>query len=74
MFFPLSHLKCKLLISEAPETILCALAVRGLCMELCVRLGELSTTAPVVLQQFGQFMVLLPGQSTELGCTYFNPL
>lgn len=35
-------------------------------MKLCVRLGQLSATAPVVLQQFSQFVVFLPRQSVEL--------
>lgn len=60
-FFLLPHLKRQLLISEAPQTALCALTFGGLRVQLCVRLGQLSSTAPVVLQEFGQFVVFLPG-------------
>lgn len=43
-------------------------------MKQCVRLGQLSTAAPVILKKFGQFVVLLSGKSTELCSTHFNAL
>lgn len=57
--FSLLYLKRQLLISETPQTALCALTFRRLCVQLCMRLGQLSPTAPVILQKFGQFVVLL---------------
>ncbi|TNN38589.1 hypothetical protein EYF80_051252 [Liparis tanakae] len=69
-----THLERELLVPEAPEAVLSALAVGGLRVQQRVGLAQLPATAPVVLQQLGQLVALLPGQSAELGGTHLNAL
>ena len=62
-----TDLQGELLVPEAPQPVLGALAVRRLRVQLRVRLGELSAAAPVVLQQLGELVAVRLRRAAELG-------